>query len=147
MKLLEMSVFTTYHLFLVVKTIAPTPAIIRFDAEDVGEHSLRRVNPTSSASKKKRKNAITDTISVISRRISSIFMIMGSSLLVIRVGNYPLEMERKSTFPFKRPNPIDETKLELKKVLQGRKKFFSVLNLRSHFCCKFDYYRPQLEDK
>jgi len=33
-----MSEFTTYHLFLIVKTKAPTPALIRSDVEDIGEH-------------------------------------------------------------------------------------------------------------
>jgi len=54
-----MSEFTTYHLFLMVKTKVPTPALIRSDAEDIWEHLA------SSESTKKRKNVITGDISVI----------------------------------------------------------------------------------
>ncbi|ORY13660.1 hypothetical protein LY90DRAFT_636577 [Neocallimastix californiae] len=49
-----MSEFTTYHLFLMVKTKVPTPALIRSDAEDIWEH------PASSESTKKRKNKNAD---------------------------------------------------------------------------------------
>ncbi|ORX95398.1 hypothetical protein LY90DRAFT_520320, partial [Neocallimastix californiae] len=88
---LEVSEFTTIPLFLVVKPKARTDVLLRSDAEDVGEHSLRRVKPASSASTKRRKY--------------------------------------------------------IKKPLTGHTRPLDVLKLRNHFCCEFDYYRPELEDK
>ena len=51
------------------------------------------------------------------------------------------------TLPFKSPNPKDELKTDIKKPLTGHTRPLDVLKLRNHFCCEFDYYRPELEDK
>jgi len=57
------------------KDIAPIQALVRSIAEDVGEHSLRRVFPVSSASTEKREDVRTDAILMFIRGISLIFII------------------------------------------------------------------------
>jgi len=59
----------------VVKTKARTDALFRSDAEDVGEHSLRRVKPASPASTKRRGVIMVATLPIL-RRTSLIFMIL-----------------------------------------------------------------------
>ncbi|ORY27147.1 hypothetical protein LY90DRAFT_513533 [Neocallimastix californiae] len=51
------------------------------------------------------------------------------------------------SLPFRSPNPKDKTNEDLFKPVPVKKQLTMVPSLRNHFWCKYDYCRPEMDDK
>ncbi|KAG4104092.1 hypothetical protein H8356DRAFT_1351043 [Neocallimastix lanati (nom. inval.)] len=122
------------HLFLVVKVKAPTHALSRSVAEDERVHSPRQVIPASTAQTKRNTTVITVAYLIDLYNHEIVFLKWETD--GNEINGKKMEKNGNHLFPS-----------ELLEPLPVQKRLSNVRSLRNHFWCKFDYHRPELEDK